>query len=290
MLRTDPELIQGARERTLPVVRQLRLPLSGRVWRGQTGNWAGAGTGSSIDFQDHRPYLPGDDPRHINWQAFARSGSYSMKLYREEVSPQVDLLLDTSASMFFEPVKQRRAWELLYFCRESCLRTGTGLRVYFSNGDAWSEAGHGELATASPRIPESGEGSPALAVIPWRPGSLRIVISDLLFPPNERVPLLPLAHANGRGLLFVVQTRSEAVPDWNGNLSFIDCESGARKRQFVSRELLERYRKNYARHFEQWQNEARRHQVLFARVPAEPDLASALRGEPMRTGAVESWV
>ncbi|MFN9663179.1 MAG: DUF58 domain-containing protein, partial [Akkermansiaceae bacterium] len=26
-----------------------------------------------MDFQDHRSYSPGDDPRHINWQAYART-------------------------------------------------------------------------------------------------------------------------------------------------------------------------------------------------------------------------
>ena len=50
--------------------------------------FSGSGTGSSLDFQDHRAYSPGDDPRHINWQAYARTGSYTMKLFREEVRPQ----------------------------------------------------------------------------------------------------------------------------------------------------------------------------------------------------------
>src|SRR5690625_6847234 len=113
---------------------RLRLRPAGKIWHGQTGNWAGAGIGSSIDFQDHRPYVPGDDPRYINWQAFARSGHYTMKLYREEVSPQIDLLLDTSASMFFEPEKQQRAWELFFFCRDSALQSGAALRTFLSSG------------------------------------------------------------------------------------------------------------------------------------------------------------
>jgi uncharacterized protein (DUF58 family) len=285
----DPTFLQQVHGRMLAAARRLRLPLSGRVWRGRTGNWAGAGIGSSIDFQDHRPYLPGDDPRYINWQAFARSGHYTMKLYREEVSPQVDLVLDTSASMFFEPGKRTRSWELLYFCRESCLQTGASLRVYLSSGDDIREAGSEELATWSVNLAPAAAAPPALASIPWRPGSLRVLISDLLFPSGSGVSLLPLAHAHGRGILFVVHSRAEAEPDWNGNLSLVDCETGTRQRQFVSAELLERYRQNYARHFDQWQTEARRHNILFARVPAEGDFVDALQGEPIQRGAVESW-
>ena len=72
----------------------------------------GVGAGSSIDFQDHSPYLPGDDPRYIDWRAYARTGHYIMKLYREEVSPLLDLVLDVSPSLFFEPAKALRVLEL----------------------------------------------------------------------------------------------------------------------------------------------------------------------------------
>ena len=79
---------------------RVTLPLREHVWKGQSGEFVGAGTGSSMDFQDHRNYIPGDDPRHINWQAYARSGNYTMKQYREEVRPTIDLILDISPSMF----------------------------------------------------------------------------------------------------------------------------------------------------------------------------------------------
>src|SRR5690606_38681434 len=92
-----------------------RLPLRSRVWKGHAGEFQGAGVGSSLDFQDHRSYVPGDDPRHINWQAYARTGQYTMKLYREEVRPLVDVVLDASDSMFFEPAKAARTAELFYF-------------------------------------------------------------------------------------------------------------------------------------------------------------------------------
>ena len=54
-----------------------RLPLRAGMWSGVAGSVLGQGTGSSIDFQDQRQYMPGDDPRHINWQAYARTGNYT---------------------------------------------------------------------------------------------------------------------------------------------------------------------------------------------------------------------
>ncbi len=284
----NPELLQRVNEKMSLAARQLRLPLSGRLWRGQSGNWSGAGVGSSIDFQDHRSYLPGDDPRYINWQAYARTGHYSMKLYREEVSPNIDIVLDASGSMFFDPAKRERSWELLYFCRESALQSGSALQMYLTSGDQIRELRHEQLASWQIDLPDSASGPPALASIPWRSGSLRVVITDLLYPPHAPTLLLPLAHGNGRGLLFAIHTAAETDPDWHGHLSLIDSETGTRERRYVSADLMERYRRNYARHFENWHTETRRHNLLLARLPAEPDFVQAMQTQALPTGAVET--
>src|SRR5690606_18839680 len=71
-----------------------RTPASGR-----TGELLGRGTGSSLEFQEYREYLPGDDIRHVDWGAYARSDQLMVRLYREEISPRTEILLDASRSM-----------------------------------------------------------------------------------------------------------------------------------------------------------------------------------------------
>ena len=88
---------------------RLSLPLRKGLAR-TNGNVPGTGAGSSVDFQDHRAYVPGDDPRHIDWLAYARSGHYTMKLYREEVRPYLDVALDFSGSMFLDEAKKTGPW------------------------------------------------------------------------------------------------------------------------------------------------------------------------------------
>ena len=87
---------------------QVGLPFRSRAWRGSSGAWQGRGQGSSVDFQDHRAYMPGDDPRHLDWAAYARTNNYTMKLFREEVSPRLDVVLDVSRSMVLTPEKEER--------------------------------------------------------------------------------------------------------------------------------------------------------------------------------------
>ena len=55
--------------------------------------------GFSVEFSSHREYVPGDDPKHVNWQLFARSRRLYVKEYSAETNMNVYLLLDVSGSM-----------------------------------------------------------------------------------------------------------------------------------------------------------------------------------------------
>ena len=78
-----------------------RLGLPPRA-AGGAGTTLGRRAGSSLEFRDYRDYHPGDDLRHVDWNAYARSDQLSVKLYREEVTPHVDLIVDGSRSMALE--------------------------------------------------------------------------------------------------------------------------------------------------------------------------------------------
>ena len=69
---------------------------------GLIGSRLGRRVGTSIDFQDYREYQPGDDLRFIDWGIYARSDRLSVKLFREEVTPHLDVVMDGSRSMNLE--------------------------------------------------------------------------------------------------------------------------------------------------------------------------------------------
>jgi len=267
----------------------LRLPFRSRNWRGQPGNWLGVGAGSSIDFQDHRPYLPGDDPRYIDWRAYARTGAYTMKLYREEVSPLVDLVLDVTPSMFFQERKGLRALELSCFCAASARQSGAALHSYAASGMRVRRSEAGDEPQWEPETGGTGGegGPPDFRRVPWRRGSLRVLVSDLLFAGEPDTLLSTLCNGQGQGIILAPYSAGESGPDWDGNIEFADCETGRRRLQRVDALLLERYRQAYARHFALWRERARKHSVLLARVPAEPEFRAAIQAEALPAGAVE---
>ena len=102
---------------------QFRLVLPRAPIGGRLGDRLGAGTGSSLEFQDHRPYSPGDDLRHVDWAGYARSEHLSIRMYREEVAPRIDLILDVSQSMTSTPGKARTHAELSALLACACVAT-----------------------------------------------------------------------------------------------------------------------------------------------------------------------
>ena len=55
--------------------------------------------GFSVEFKQHRQYVPGDEIRHIDWRVFARSDRYYIREYEEETNLRATIILDRSGSM-----------------------------------------------------------------------------------------------------------------------------------------------------------------------------------------------
>jgi uncharacterized protein (DUF58 family) len=291
--RPSIELSQQAHQRAIAMSARIQLPLRSRVWKGQAGEFAGAGTGSSLDFQDHRLYAPGDDPRHINWQAYARTGSYSMKLYREEVRPVVDLILDVSASMFFDEQKATRVCEVFYLCAESARRQGAALRLHLIAGDQSQEIPYEALAQHRwiEQIPVAREDDvfpSAWERMPLQGQAIRLLISDLLYPGSPEQLLRALTSRQSQGIVLTPFLQQEAEPTWQGHYEMIDAENDSRHPHRIDAATLQRYHTAYQQHFSLWKEQAIRHQVQLSRVPCESDFMIALHTEAIPTGSLET--
>ena len=58
--------------------------------------------GFSVEFAQHREYVPGDDIRHIDWKVYGKSDRYYIKQYEEETNLISYFVLDSSASMRYK--------------------------------------------------------------------------------------------------------------------------------------------------------------------------------------------
>src|SRR5215210_8736735 len=61
--------------------------------------------GFSVEYLDHRPYVPGDELRSLDWKILARTDKYHVKLFQDETNLRATILLDCSKSMAFRSGK-----------------------------------------------------------------------------------------------------------------------------------------------------------------------------------------
>lgn len=62
--------------------------------------------GFSVEFAEHRLYNTGESIKHIDWKLFGRTDKLFVKRYEEETNLRCRIILDTSSSMFYPPLKK----------------------------------------------------------------------------------------------------------------------------------------------------------------------------------------
>ncbi|MFN4293118.1 MAG: DUF58 domain-containing protein [Thermoflexales bacterium] len=90
-------------EAFLQSLRTLRLNAPRRRVGSLTGERRSVKRGRSVEFADYRNYTPGDDPRRVDWNVYARLERPYIKLFEDEEDLTTHILLDDSLSMFWQP-------------------------------------------------------------------------------------------------------------------------------------------------------------------------------------------
>lgn len=99
---TTPKRLEGIEELASPTQIAKISPLdltSRRIFAGKLkGERRSKKRGESVEFADHRPYVMGDDPRHLDWNLYARLELLFLKLFMEEEDLSLHVVIDASGS------------------------------------------------------------------------------------------------------------------------------------------------------------------------------------------------
>jgi len=110
-----------------PQARDFRLGPRQPVHSLLAGRHASRVRGRGLDFEELRPYLPGDDIRAMDWRVTARTGRPHMRVYTEEKDRPVQLVVDQRMNMFFgtrRALKAVAAAEIAALVAWRCLAEG----------------------------------------------------------------------------------------------------------------------------------------------------------------------
>ena len=241
---------------------------------GLTGVQLGRVTGSSLDFKDYREYQPGDDLRCIDWGVYARSDKLTVKLYREEVSPHVDIFLDCSGSMALADTQKVRAALGLSAILASAAANVQCTHTMWMVSNGFHQAGNAhECPSLWEGIDFKGGSNPedSFGVMPpaWRRHGIRILISDLFWLGD---PLQTLRRFSDRAAaLAVVQLLAEADtrPPALGNTRLVDVETGEPMEVFIDAVAQRKYQDALSAHQQNWLHACRQTGAIMTTLVAE---------------------
>lgn len=251
-----------------------RLCVPREAMRGMNGTRLGSRAGTSLDFHDYRAYQPGDDLRHLDWRVYARTDREIIKLFREEVAPLLDVVLDDSRSMRLPgTAKASAALTLAAALATAAEQARFGHKVWLAGGRTTAlEGSQGDVAgwrvpgfDAAPPADESGGWlQPA-----WRPSGIRVLVSDVLWPAPPLHVVRRLAERAAALTVVQVLAREEVAPDFRGTFQLEDMETDEVVDVFADAAACTAYGAALAQHREAWAAACRSVGARFVMVTAE---------------------
>ncbi|MEM9165420.1 MAG: DUF58 domain-containing protein [Planctomycetota bacterium] len=270
--------------------------------------------GTSVEFDDYRTYVPGDDLRHIDWNVYARMDRLFLKLFREEEDLAVTIVVDASPSMHAGMPSK-----LIYAHRLAMALAHVGLvgnnrvgMASFGTGLGYASLAPGRgrrrLQAASAFLLESLEravsldakapsGSVLTAALRRaareRTGKgVFVLISDCLAREGYQEGIGLLANtAHGGFDTTVLQLLSPGEIDpaaegdrFVGDLRLSDAESGPDAEITVTAELLERYRRRVQGYIDGLRDFCRSRRITHTLVSTDTPLEELLLGTLRRQG------
>ncbi len=259
---------------------------------------------SGIEVAGHKPYYPGDDLRHIDWNALSRLDQLMVRTFRAEREAAVHLFVDTSASMDAPRdddkfgFAQALAASLTYLA----LRRHDPVRIIALGESLPQEHVASPVFRHVQRLPSAIEfiaalrpsggtalrGGVAGAMQTYHTPGIAVLISDFLMAPSQYEPTLGELVAR-QFTLAVVRLLGPAERDpgqYFKRVEIIDAEAGAKRWITLDERNRERYATALDQHLADLSDTCRRVGALFSTSDPAGGLENCVFGDLSRIGLV----
>jgi len=262
--------------------------------------------GSGIELESYRTYAPGDDLRHLDWNAYGRLDQLLIKAFRAEREAPLHVFVDCSASMGFPDTDLKLAVAAALAVSLAYINVSNHDPVRVVSLSAALPRFHFASAfcrhrQAMPRIVDfvtqmQAAGDTALArgishALQAHPtAGVAVVLSDFLMPTREYEAALSELLARGYTVSAVrlLGTGEREPESYFRRGRIVDSESGAERFVTLSQQNIERYRQALADHLESLRRFCRRAGVAFAVADTAADLEESVFGQLPGAGTVRT--
>ena len=248
--------------------------------------------GFSVEFAEHRPYMPGDPLKNLDWKVWARSDRYLVKLYTEETNLRCHLLLDLSGSMGFKSA--RAAMSKLEYAQSLCAalaylmlqqQDAVGTLLFADRPLRYvpARAVRSHLDVLLKTLGSAAAGGrtrlgPALHELAERirRRGLVVLCSDLMDRPAEVLKgLQHFRHRHHEVVVFHILDPDEVDFPYTDTATFVDLETDERLTT-EPWEIARRYRERLAAWTEQYRRNCRENLIDYVRLDTRTPFDKAL--------------
>ena len=277
---------------------RLRMASSGLATGSGPGERSSAAVGAGVSFADHRPYAPGDDLRHVDWNIHARLDQLLVRLYHEDRDQTVSIVLDATGSMATgSRRKLDHAGDLAACLALVGLLGRDRVRLVIVGGKDGTVIVEGRDPAALPRFLRlletaragtTGDVRDALVRAAGRTRSDQVfLLSDLLMETDEQVAVLrALAATSGRAVLLHVLGAEDLRPELQTAVRLVDAETGEEQLVGGGPEVAAAYALALASHLASLDRACRQYAVRRVEAHTDRPVESVLLDGLQRVGVL----
>ena len=232
--------------------------------------------GVSVDFAEHREYMPGDDIRFIDWRVFARTDRFYVKKFEADTNANFSVLFDISRSMSFASKGISKldygrylAACLTYFATKQ--RDRVGLVTFDDDIVTRVPPSAKHLNVVLHTLDRINAGRPGSFEKPlfksiefFKRRGILLVISDFYEEPKALIDALkPLSYIGNDLMVFHILDPAEINFPYEEAISFQDLETGV-KMPVIPEKLREQYRQLVKAHIATLSKLCAEHRIDYA--------------------------
>ena len=278
---------------------QFQLLATRRAKSSAKGERRSRARGQSVEFADHRNYVPGDDFRYLDWNLYGRLDRLFLKLFHVEEDLRLSIFVDTSLSMSYgDPPKLAYAKKLAAAMAYIALANLDRVTIEAAGGSSLDrlpptrgKAQVWRLLEFLDELQAQGttdlhEGLRQFSLRNATPG-MKVVISDFLDKKGFQGALKWLLRGGSEIVLLHVLSPQEVKPPIVGDLSLEDCEDGQVTEVSITSGLLKRYEQNLKALVGGLREYARTRGLAYFFVQSSNPVEQVILNSMRRTGVVK---
>lgn len=221
------------------------------------GNRKSNKKGNSLEFSDFKEYVPGDDVRRIDWNSYARTDKIYVKRFDEERQANINIFIDSSASMDYgEENKGYYAKLLAASLAYVALKSSDSVNIFVcgqqlekSKLNIRGKNSFAETVEFLDKINFEGSTNLSKSIIQTKQikinRGISFIISDFYSEDGFEEGFKALSYRKQKLSVLHIISPQELNPELNGNIRLVDSETNQMQEVSLDELVVEKYKKQF---------------------------------------------